>query len=54
MLKLTGCILILASSIGIAYSIQCELKNHMQLLYEIQKLLSDILYEEQYSMQPVE
>lgn len=54
MLKAAGCVLILISSIGIAYSIQYELKNHMQLLYEIQKLLSDILYEEQYSMQPVE
>ncbi len=54
MLKLIGCILILGASIGLAYSIQCELKNHLQLLYEIQRLLTDILYEEQYSMQPVE
>lgn len=54
MLKLTGCVLILGASIGLAYSIQCELKNHMQLLYEIQKLFADIIYEEQYSMQPVE
>lgn len=54
MLKVAGCMLILGASLGFAYSIQCELKNHMQLLYEIQKLLTDILYEEQYSMQPVE
>ena len=54
MLKAAGCILILFASVGLAYSIQCELKNHLQLLYEIQKLFSNILYEEQYSMQPVE
>lgn len=54
MLKAAGCILIFFASVGFAYSIQCDLKNHLQLLYEIQKLLSDILYEEQYSMQPVE
>ena len=46
--------MVLFASIGFAYAIQCDLKKHMQLLYEMQKLFSSILYEEQYSMQPVE
>ena len=54
MLKLTGCMIILVASLGFACSIRTELKRHLEMLYRIRKLLTDIFYEEQYSMQPVE
>lgn len=54
MLKAAGCTILLLASLGFAYSIRIEMKNHMMLLYEIRKMLNDIFYEAMYSMQPVE
>ena len=54
MLKMMGCLIVLFASIGFAGSIQMEMKRHLILLYEARKMLNDILYEEMYSMQPVE
>lgn len=54
MLKMLGCGLILSASIGYAIRIRQELKEHLFLLYEIRKMLTNLLYEEQYSLQPVE
>lgn len=54
MLKLVGSILIVAASIGMAYSIRRDLADHLRLLYEIRKLFVDISYAAYESMQPVE
>lgn len=54
MLKLIGCLLIAAASVGIAVSMTTEMKEHLKMLYEIRQLLVDISNEAQYSMQPVE
>ncbi len=54
MLKLLGCIIIISASLGFAFCIRQDMKNHLCLLYELRKLLTDIFYEEQYSLQPVE
>lgn len=54
MLKLTGCVILFFASIGFAYCIRIEMKNHLILLYEVKKMLSDIFCEELYSMQPME
>ena len=54
MLKLVGSALILIASIGLAYSIQNELKQHQKRLFELRSLLTKIFWEMHYSMQPVE
>ncbi len=54
MLKLVGSVLIVAASVGIAYSIRRDLADHLRLLYEIRKLFVDISYAAYESMQPVE
>lgn len=54
MLKFAGCALILLASLGGAYSVYLELKGHLELLYELRSLLSNILWEMEYSMQPIE
>lgn len=54
MLKLIGCGCILVASFGGAYSIYLELKQHLQMLYELRSLLTNIFWETAYSMQPLE
>ena len=54
MLKLIGCIFIVAASVGLAVSFGRELKEHLRLLYEIRQLLYDISQEARYSLLPVE
>lgn len=54
MLKLLGSVLILIASIGLAYSIQIELKEHQKRLFELRSLLTKIFWEMNYSMRPVE
>ena len=54
MLKVTGSIIIIMASIGIAQTIRKELVEHLRLLYELRKLLVDIAYAAVESMQPVE
>lgn len=54
MLKFGGCFLILLASIGSAYSIYKELRQHLKLLYEVRNLLSNLFWEMSYSIQPIE
>lgn len=54
MLKVTGSMLIITASIGIAWSIRSELARHLRLLYELRKLFVDISYAAFESRQPVE
>ena len=54
MLKLVGSVLILIASMGLAYSIQNELKQHQERLFELRSLLTKIFWEMNYSMRPVE
>lgn len=54
MLKILGCSLILSASLGLAFCIQKEMKEHLFFLYEFRKLLVDINYEAKYSMQTME
>ena len=54
MLKLIGSTLILIASIGLAYSIQTELKQHQKRLFELRSMLTKIFWEMNYSMRPVE
>lgn len=54
MLKVIGSILVVAASVGMAYSIRRDLAEHLGLLYEIRKLFVDISYAAYESMQPVE
>lgn len=54
MLKLVGCVLIMIASIGLAYNIQIELKQHQNRLFELRSLLTKIFWEMNYSMRPVE
>ena len=54
MLKLIGSVLILIASVGMAYSIQNELKQHQKRLFELRSLLTKIFWEMNYSMRPVE
>ena len=54
MLKLVGSALILIASIGLAYSIQTELKQHQSRLFGLRSLLTKIFWEMHYSMRPVE
>lgn len=42
------------ASIGLAYTIRLELKEHLQCLFELRNLLYEIFWEMNYSMQPVE
>ena len=53
-MKLLGCVLVLLASIGYAWQTGRELKEHVKLLYEIRKLLSDIEAEASYTMAPME
>jgi len=53
-LKLIGSVLILIASIGLAYSVQIELKEHQKRLFELRSLLTKIFWEMNYSMRPVE
>ena len=54
MLKFAGSALILVASIGLAYSIQMELKQHQKRLFELRSLLTKIFWEMNYSRRPVE
>ena len=54
MLKLSGSLLVLAASIGLAVQIRTDLKNHLLLLYDMRKLLFDIANEMTYSADPAE
>ena len=54
MLKLLGCILIFAASVGLAYSMEQEMKQHQKRLLEMRSLLTKIFWEMNYSMRPVE
>jgi len=53
-LKLLGSAMILAASIGLAYNVQTELKQHQQRLFDLRGLLTKIFWEMHYSMRPVE
>lgn len=54
MLKMAGCVMILTASIGLAWNIQVELKQHQLRLLELRRLFTEIFWEMTYSMQPVE
>lgn len=54
MLKILGSTMIFAASIGMAYSIQTELKQHQKCLIELRTLLAKLFWEMNYSMRPVE
>lgn len=54
MLKIAGCVLIMIASIGFAYSIQVELKQHQNRLFELRSLLNKVFWEMNYSLRPVE
>lgn len=53
-LKLLGSFLIFAASVGFAFRFGMDLKEHLQLLYEIRKLILDIANEASFSMLSVE
>jgi len=53
-LKLVGSSLILIASIGLAYSVQNELKQHQKRLFDLRSLLTKIFWEMHYSRRPVE
>ena len=46
--------LILLASVGFGFQIQMDLRNHLRLLYDIRKLLLDIVNETAYTMDPME
>ena len=46
--------LILIASLGLAFCIRLELKEHLRRLFEWRNLLYEIFWEMNYSMQPVE
>ena len=54
MLKLVGSSLIFIASIGLAYTLQKEVKQHQKRLFELRSLLTKIFWEMNYSMRPVE
>lgn len=54
MLKVIGSILIISAGVGTAWTIRCELTEHLRLLYEVRKLFVDISYAAFESRQPVE
>lgn len=54
MLKIAGCIMILTASIGLAWNIQAELKQHQNRLLELRSLFTEIFWEMTYSLQPLE
>ena len=54
MLKVLGSMLILLASVGFGFQIQMDLRNHLRLLYDIRKLLLDIVNETAYTMDPME
>lgn len=54
MLKVIGCLLIGAASVGLAISFGVELREHLTLLYDLRQLLVDISQEAQYSLLPME
>lgn len=54
MLKVTGLLFVFTASIGLAYQIGLDLKNHLLLLYDMRKLLFDIANEMTYSSDPAE
>lgn len=54
MLKVVGSMLTIIASVGIAWSVRCELAGHLRLLYEVRKLFVDISYAAFESRQPVE
>ena len=53
-MRFLGSILILLASIGYAWQLGMDLRNHLKLLYEIRKLLSKIEAEIHYSGEPME
>lgn len=54
MLKLLGSILIFIASMGLAYSVEQDLKQHQKRLLELRRILTKIFWEMNYSMRPVE
>lgn len=54
MLKGIGSILIISAGVGMAWTIRCELTEHLRLLYEVRKLFVDLSYAAFESRQPVE
>lgn len=54
MLKLTGSLIIIGASVGLACCIRRDMREHLRLLYDIRKLFLDIAYAASESMQPVE
>ncbi len=54
MLKFLGVGLVMTASLGLAYSVQIELKQHLNRLFELRRLLTEIFWEMTYSMRPVE
>ena len=54
MLKLLGSILIFTASVGLAYSVEQDLKRHQRCLLELRRVLTKIFWEMHYSMRPVE
>lgn len=54
MAKWIGSILILMASVGLAYSVQLELKQHQKRLFELRSILTKIFWEMNYSMRPIE
>mgnify|MGYP004511153675 FL=1 len=53
-MKIIGIFLVLAASIGLAWQVRCDLKNHLAFLYDFRKLLLDIENEITDSMQPMD
>lgn len=54
MLRLFGSLLVVTASVGLAFSIKRDMAAHLRLLYEIRRLLVDISYGAEHTMQPVE
>lgn len=53
-LKMIGSGLILIASLGLAFCVRKEMKEHLRCLFELRNLLYEIFWEMNYSMQPVE
>lgn len=53
-MKLLGSLLIFTASIGFAFQIRQDLTGHLQLLYDIRKLLLDVAAEAAYSFDSME
>lgn len=54
LMRLLGSLLVMIASIGFGRQIKRELKEHLELLYELRRVFVAISYEEIYGMQPME